>query len=159
MNRRSRRRLIKALAILVTTLITVEAMLYWIDPLGVYVYLSDQDTFFTQQVIVLSPDGYALKPGEYHFRHWQFSANQDGNRSVPASHGGNCTIAVLGDSVSFGWGVNDEDTWVNLLATANPGINIINTAKPGYSAGNIRRAIDLFPADGYIYLLNPNLRI
>jgi hypothetical protein len=55
--------------------------------------------------------------------------------------------------MTFGQGVNDADTWVNLLAEQYPDVRIINPARPDYSAVNVAALKQAYPADGYLWLL------
>jgi|TARA_B100001971_G_C18229902_1_gene563180 lysophospholipase L1-like esterase len=43
------------------------------------------------------------------------------------------TVAVFGDSITFGYGVNDDQTLTAYMAGLLPGYNLINTAVPGYN--------------------------
>jgi len=45
---------------------------------------------------------------------------------------------ILGDSVAFGVGVENNSTFVTLMQTARPDIRVINTAVVGYATGNYR---------------------
>ncbi len=64
-----------------------------------------------------------------------YSTNRDGFRSliVPDNHSQK-RYAVLGDSFTFGYGVNDDQTFVQLLNADNPFDTVFfNFAVPGYS--------------------------
>ncbi len=43
------------------------------------------------------------------------------------------TIAVFGDSITFGYGVNNDQTLTSFISELIPGYNVINTAVPGYN--------------------------
>ena len=43
------------------------------------------------------------------------------------------TIAVIGDSITFGYGVDNDQTLTSYLGKLIPGYNVINTAVPGYN--------------------------
>ncbi|MBU0766747.1 SGNH/GDSL hydrolase family protein [Patescibacteria group bacterium] len=43
------------------------------------------------------------------------------------------TIAVFGDSITFGYGVNDDQTLTAYMSSLIPNTNILNTAVPGYN--------------------------
>jgi len=45
------------------------------------------------------------------------------------------TVAVFGDSITFGYGVNDDQTLTAYMSELLPGYNMINTAVPGYNLG------------------------
>jgi len=65
-----------------------------------------------------------------------YSTNRDGFRGELSINPDNTVAryAVLGDSFTFGFGVNDDETFVHLLHTANqPDKSFLNLAVPGYS--------------------------
>ena len=65
------------------------------------------------------------------------------------------TVAVFGDSITFGYGVNDDQTVTAYMADLLPGFNLINTAVPGYNleqeTGILRKKI--VPIDPEIIVL------
>jgi lysophospholipase L1-like esterase len=84
---------------------------------------------------------YELKPS----RQWVFQ----GGRTATNSHGfrgheyalekppGTARIVGLGDSIMFGWGVNQEETYTNLLehdlGTPVRAVEVLNLAVPGFN--------------------------
>jgi lysophospholipase L1-like esterase len=97
-------------------------------------------------VVRLSPDPrivYELVPGlDVTFLGAPLRTNSDGFRGplVPAARTRPAVRVVgLGDSVMFGWGVAEEDTYlarlVPLLEAGSPGVawEVVNTAVPGYN--------------------------
>lgn len=101
--------------------------------------------------------GYVLPFGIYALTQSTVNIGPDNMRLVPDTNSqADCAIAALGDSVTFGSGVDDDATWVNQLAALYPGIHFINTAFRGYNSANIRGAYESVPADGYIYLIIGN---
>lgn len=97
-------------------------------------------------VVRLSPDPriiYELVPGlDVTFLGAPLRTNADGFRGpvVPPSRTRPAVRVVgLGDSVMFGWGVSEEDTYLarlgSRLGTASPGVawEVVNTAVPGYN--------------------------
>jgi hypothetical protein len=54
-------------------------------------------------------------------------------------------VVFVGDSVTLGWGVNDTDTFVNLLAQTLPDHRLINAAQNGMNSENVRRMVALYP--------------
>jgi hypothetical protein len=130
-----------------------DALLYWIDPLGVVAGL--HDTISIHRLMIDHPTGYAVT-GSYGHR-VKMTLLDDYTRLVPDTNiNADCTIAAIGDSVTFGSSVNDEDTWVNLLATNYADVHFINAARGDYSAGNIALLKTHTQADGYIWLLFEN---
>ena len=76
------------------------------------------------------------------FRGKKMSINQFGFRQQPAyadDTGEALRIAGIGDSVMFGWGVSDEETYLALLGShliekgCHSNVNIVNSAVPGYN--------------------------
>lgn len=123
------------------------------DPLGGYRYYGDLSRLFAGYVV--SERGYSMYPGIYQFSNWTALIERDGNRHTPASKDSACKIAFVGDSVTFGFGVSDPDTFVNLIA-AQVNAQIVNTAIPAYNSVNIRQTIDTYPATGYVYVVISN---
>lgn len=145
--------LIYVLCVFIFALIALDTMLWKIDPSGVVRYYHDFDALAS--LMVPSPDGIRYMPGQYAFTQYSLTITSEGFRSVPDNQGGACRIAFVGDSVTFGMGASDQDTFVNLLA---PGIDatVINAALPAYSAGNVALLVDALPADGYVWLIIQN---
>lgn len=139
---------------IIVILLGVNLLLRFIDPLGIIRYWRD-----TQALFALSlphETGYRFTPG-HHNTGYFLTIGLDGLRVVPdtAPRTG-CKIAVLGDSVAFGMGVNDSETVVNLLAIRNTDMHWSNAALPGYSAENVVYQLGNIPADGYIWLIIQN---
>lgn len=96
---------------------------------------------FLRDIIQLSANPhlvYELMPNLFvRFMGGKVTTDENGFRITP----GSCeqpeayTILGLGDSVMFGWGVNDQETYFSHLTRYMPEscIRIINTAVPGYN--------------------------
>jgi lysophospholipase L1-like esterase len=60
-------------------------------------------------------------------------------------------VAVMGDSFTFGWGVEDDETWVHLLGEAFPDVELLNLGRGGTHPGDhvqlARRALPLLNPD------------
>ncbi len=91
------------------------------DPRIVYELVPSLDVTFLGAALRTNPDGFrgpALTPA----------------RTRPAVR-----VVGLGDSVMFGWGVSEEDSYLArlapLLETTSPGVawEVVNTAVPGYN--------------------------
>jgi hypothetical protein len=81
--------------------------------------------------------------------------NETPTRIVPDS-GAGCTVLFTGDSVTWGWGVDDSETFANLIA-GELGVRATNGAMFGYSSEDVAAALDFF--DDYdlaVYLIFPN---
>jgi hypothetical protein len=130
------------------------------DPFGVYRYSDDMALLFGR--FVYTPGRViTYRPGVVTFSNWQMTTLGDGNRAVPGTNtAAMCKIVLLGDSVTFAWGVSDAETWPNLVALQLPNVHLVNTGSPGYSIYEVAATMDAVPADGYVYLLvnNDNVR-
>lgn len=146
-------RIIGSLISILLTIITIQMMLWWIDPWGIRTYLDDL-AIFNMNFVPSPARGYVLPPGEYRFTRWTATVDSTSMRQVPDTNASAaCTIATVGDSVTFGHGVNDAETWTNLLAQVHPEIHFINAGYNGYNIQNARMTIDSFEADGYLYVM------
>jgi len=77
---------------------------------------------------------YGLKPDLRNEKAYKakVSTNSLGFRS-PELDPDKQTVAVFGDSITFGYGVNDDQTLTAHMSTLLPNFNIQNTAVPGYN--------------------------
>ncbi len=53
-------------------------------------------------------------------------------------------------------GVNDNETWVNLVSEQLPDVYVVNAGLPGYSSADVITRLQQIEADGYIYLITSN---
>ncbi|PJF26478.1 MAG: hypothetical protein CUN53_07675 [Phototrophicales bacterium] len=151
MRKRIIRAVIASLIVVLLTTVMVEAALWFIDPLGIATYVYDLSTMVT----IASAEGYTLPPGVHTLRHWSYTIDEFGNRIMPRSESA-CIIAFVGDSVTFGQGVNDDETFAYKIALENPGVRFINLGKIAYNIANVRRAVESNPANGYLYFISDN---
>jgi hypothetical protein len=143
-----RRRLIYALVLFLFFVVVTEIGMRVVDPWGAWRYYSDLDALPFRD----EPRGVGFSPGVYTFSGWSATILLDGSRYVPETNTrAACTIALVGDSVTFSYGVSDAETWANLVARELPNTRIINMGIPGYNAWNVARTIRHFRADGYFY--------
>lgn len=92
---------------------------------------------------------YRLPIGDHTFRpfyspkRWRVTVLPDGTRDVPANSP-DCTveIALVGDSYVWGVSMDDEQTWVNLLAERYPDACFRNYAQWGYNTEQAAAAVD-----------------
>lgn len=146
------KRLIRILAIsILITLFGIEAALALLDPMG-FTYYAEMPRHISLRDEIAS--GSAIRPGTYTFREFSMTVLPDYSRRVPdTSENADYTLVILGDSVTFGWGVNDDQTFANIIAQAHPDWHVINAGVTGYNSDNARRHMTLYPgADRYIYL-------
>jgi hypothetical protein len=151
-------RVIGILCSILFFLFLIDGCLYWRDPLGIVVSVHGNHAFHA--VMMADATGYRLQSGTHRFHSYTATILTDGSRAVPATNtDATCTIAAIGDSMTFGQGVNDAETWINRLAAQYPDVHFINPARPDYSAANIALLQSAYPADGYLWLLifNDNL--
>ncbi len=88
--------------------------------------------------------------------------NKDGIRadeSIPKKNS-RFRILTYGDSETFGWSVNLEDTWQRQMELIDPNIEVINLGIPGYNAQDVADHIQLtapkLNPDLIIYLFHKN---
>jgi len=138
-----------AILSLLLSLAGAEAFLRWVDPTGAYAYRLSIRAMFSY--IKPDPRGYTFPPGIHDFVGFTVTIDEDGNRIMPDAVS-NCRIAWIGDSVTFGWGVDDRETFAYQIAEAIPDAQFVNAARPAYSARNLRLTAESEEADGFIYI-------
>lgn len=137
------------------TLVLLEAGLRLFDPLGLEYF--NNLNILGWGLRLDGARGYVLTAGHYSLRGWSATEQDSYTRRLPDNSGGACSLLFVGDSVTWGEGVNDDQTWVDLVARNLPGINIINAAYNGYNSENVRGTIAQFPdAKAIIYLVISN---
>ncbi len=149
------RAIIGVLLMVIITLGMIEATLYFLDPLGVVTYLHSFAMLW--ETSAPSETGYTFVIGEHEMLNYSYTINEDESRLVPATNSNaNCTIAAIGDSLTFGMGVEDNETWVNILAETYPEIEFLNYGRPVFAAGNVLRSYNAYSADAYMWLIVDN---
>ena len=146
--------LIYCVTCFVLIIFLLEILLRVFDPWGAVAYFSDGNTVSTLYIPVGRRD--VLPQGQYRYPTWTATIRADYSRYVPDNGRGACQVAFVGDSVTFGLGVNDAETWVSLLARLHPEWTVINAGISGYNSYGVRLTIDVTPADVYVYLISPN---
>lgn len=148
-------RLIAFLIVVILSLVIPECTLQAVDPWQVKPYFADLTLLFDSAV---SDDarGYVLPAGVYRFSNWSATILDDHSRLVPDTSLSDCLIAFVGDSVTFGHGVNDADTWVNVLAQRFRQAQMVNAALNGYNASQVLATIREGRASGFFYTLVNN---
>lgn len=145
--------MLKAGVVIVVAIAAAEAALAVIDPLGAH-YFNEQNALFFRETARSDPRGYGVAPGQYQGRHWSFTILPDGTRAVPATHPDSERTAVfIGDSLTFSYGVDDAEAFVNLLASEFPGWRFINAGMPAFSAVNYARALAQYPDADVIFVV------
>ena len=154
--KRKHRTFLKALLMVAVTFILLELALRVVDPWGLR-YFDDVQKMSREMFVADSERIYGLNDGTFQFSYWETHI-ADGKRVLPdASADTGCSVAFLGDSITFGHGVNDDQTWVNLIARDLPDVEIVNYGVPRYSSTNALLTRQAFPDHAaYIYIIFNN---
>jgi GDSL-like lipase/acylhydrolase family protein len=106
-------------------LIEIALRLFFPQPLGPVQFAVDPDLGF-----IPVPNQRAVRtlPGVYAYR---YSNNSMGLRGPEIHAKTKPRILVLGDSFTYGIGVNDDETFCSILQSQLPGNEIINAGNPG----------------------------
>lgn len=144
----------RLLTLTLMTLLMLELLMRVLDPLGLSAHMEFYQ--MADHHIKDEAAGYTLAPGIYRFRRWSATMTANG-RVVLNTRPAGCQIVAIGDSVTFGYGVNDADTWVNLLAREFEDVQWINAGVTGYNIAQIAPSRLHYPdADGFLYLVTGN---
>jgi hypothetical protein len=143
-----------ALYVLIGTGILLDAALWHLDPLGVRHAMVDWHQLSRGALPAVS--GYHYTPGPYDMLVYDATIGLDGLRVVPDTRYSDCTVATIGDSITFGMGVQDNQTFTNLLAQTFTDVQWVNAGMPAYNVENVREQLAAVPADGYIWLIIRN---
>lgn len=150
--RRLRKALRDILMIGVLTLAALEIGLTFVDPFGM-AFFAKVD--WLEEFLGRANGSYSLSPGTYAMAGWTVTMNDALTRDVPDS-GEGCTVLFTGDSVTWGWGVDDNETFANLIAR-DLDVRAINAAMFGYSSEDVAAALQFFDDDDLgVYLIFPN---
>lgn len=142
----------RGFTIVAITLVSLEITLRVLNPFGAWNWrqtLRDFSWSIEQDHL----RGYILQEGSHRMPGgWEITV-VDHERSVPATTPDDaCSIAFVGDSVTMGLGVNDDETFVNRLAIEYPDVHFRNLGVNGYNAEQVLATIDLVEANAYIWL-------
>jgi lysophospholipase L1-like esterase len=74
---------------------------------------------------------------------FSFTTDENGFRN-PSPWPEHADIVVVGDSIAFGYGVDDEQAWVRLVADALPELEIINLGLVGAAPEQYLRVLEAF---------------
>jgi hypothetical protein len=150
-----RRGIIAMLISAIFTILLMEIALDTFDPWGMH-YFDDLATIWDH--VVWHPNRVTVLPaGDYRLSNWSVTQLDDNTRYVPDNQNGPCKIVFVGDSLTWGHGVNDNETWVNLLARDLPEATVINAGFDGYNSENVRGTLLDYPdADIFVYFIMGN---
>ena len=154
MPRQFRRLLIIILLTVAIVPPALDFLLWHIDPFGTRVMVYDWITLAESDMPHVT--GYQYPEGIIELSNSTITTISDGKRLVPASGSGDCVMAFVGDSVTWGASVNDADTFVNQLARLFPDVTSWNTGRNRYSVSNVSAAIEHYQADGYVWTMISN---
>jgi hypothetical protein len=140
------------LIIILITLVMLEALLVIVDPIRFSEVQRDWSDL--REHVVKRDNYYVFRPGTYDLVRYSVTINEDGTRNLP-DNGSGCRVVAVGDSFTFGMGVDDNESWVN-IAARETGYNWINSGMPGLQASNFVTILDEYPADVYVYLNTAN---
>jgi hypothetical protein len=102
--------------------------------------------------------GWTIAPGTYPLVLSTVTMLDDGTRFVPDTNvNADKTLVLVGDSVTFGYAVDDDETFANEIARQLPDVHIINAGITAFNSSNILRQIRQYPtADAIVYLITDN---
>lgn len=155
MRRKTRLRILIILNMLVFIPVIIDVLLHVFDVWGAHRYFDDLNTL----VLAFENEpvrGFRITPGVHTFLNWTAAVLEDGTRFVPQTMDAGCTLVTLGDSVTFGHGVNDGETYTAQLARDFPDIRWVNAGIEGYNAEQVLQTRHMIAGDGYVYLLINN---
>ncbi len=122
------------------------------DPIGLAFF---DDIAYWNEALLPDPEGYRMADGVVSLTQWSYTVEND-RRITPANNPNGETVYFLGDSLTFGWGVQDDQTWVNLI-TNELALNGINAGKAGYNIDNLLARVQNLSAGAcVIHLIIPN---
>lgn len=139
----------QALFIIIITVTIAELSLRVFDPIGVLSLHASRETLWSS-AIPHETRGYIYANGAYSSRDWSMRMIADGERFV-AGNGSGRRVAFVGDSLTFGFGVDDTETFASLFSEASD-CEIINAGHSGYNASQVLATVEDIDADMYIYL-------
>lgn len=134
-----RRGLLVSLVSILLCVGALEAALRIADPLGVVYF---DDIGYLWSIRRADASGYTHIPGIYTLGdRFTFTIMPDGNRYTPGAWRGGKRVTFVGDSQTFGYGVNDAETWVSRVASALR-IDALNVGRSGYNIENISTQLE-----------------
>ena len=138
------------------TVLMLELLLRVVDPWGM-AYFNDLGKMGNEVFTGDAERGYILPDGTHDFSNWTLTV-ADETRIIPQTNpDAACNIAILGDSVAIGYGVDDADVWVNQIADDLPDVHLVNFGVPRYNSTNVLRTYNTYnDFDAYLYLIINN---
>ena len=148
-----KRAFVRVTIVVLITAGVLEIALGLFDPMGIRFLqaLDFMHPYYTGDV-----SAYRLAPGVYDMGDWVATVPKNGTRTIPNSGTEGCRVVFFGDSVEWGWGVNDDETFVDLLARRWPTVQMVDAATIGYNSAQIRLAVEYTPFDLGVYIITWN---
>lgn len=147
--------ILSVLIVLLLTLAMLEVALRLFDPSGVGRY--GYDLFLQLAAYTDDPRGYRLQAGTHPFSNWGATILADGTRLVPDTNRDvPVKLTFIGDSVTYGFGVNDHDTFINLLASDLTDLHLANAGVSGYNSTQALQSLEVYESDFYLWLTIAN---
>lgn len=130
-------------------MVAVHLLIVLVDPLGAYTNELNWQAITAQTNH--HETGVSMREGTHELIGYRVTMLADGLRYVPDSIESDCTIAFIGDSFTWGYAVNDDETFANRIADAL-GVHVINAGRNGYNAEQVLASRNYYDADLYVYL-------
>lgn len=149
------RRLIAALFGLLMSILLLEGLLALFDPLH-FQHFRDATVLSNHEIP--APAGWTFAPGVYHLALSTVTMLDDGTRLVPDTNvNASKKLVFVGDSVTFGYEVNDDQTFANLIAQQLPDVHVYNTGIIAFNSAQVLRQVQQYAdADAIVYLITDN---
>ena len=147
-------RLLLLIMSILVSFIVIEGWLHVFDPWGIG-YLYDVHLIAGSTKVIA---GHIVLPeGKLEGKRFDVVILENNTRYVPDTTANDCQIVFIGDSVTFGFGVNDDETFVNLIAQEFPQVEFINAGVHGYNSQQVRMSMKRFgEASGFVWLIVSN---
>lgn len=128
----------------------LEFLLRTLDPIGGWARVLGIRAI--SSLIEDDPIGFTYKAGHIHAPDYSVTMLSDHSRLAQDSNWqADCKIAFIGDSFTFGLGVNDSEVFPNQVAILM-GISVRNYGINGYNTAQVLTMRERIKADGYVYL-------
>lgn len=148
--------LVTLLCCIIGVPLMLEVLLRLTDPLGWYAAAASPTS---AEIMCSDPRGYSVCVGTHiNEAGITVTALDDRTRLVPDTDTSvKTTLYIVGDSVTFGTGVSDGDTYSNLIAQHCPTLHVKNLGVIGYNIDRLTKSFEQYPdADVYLWLAIPN---
>ena len=151
---RIRRLIIGILVAILLFFVLLEGLLS-LDPLH---FQHFRDQIVLSNNTIPAPAGWTFAPGTYRLVLNTVTMLDDGTRRVPDTNvDASKMLVFVGDSVTFGYGVDDDETFANLIARQLPDVHVYNTGITAFNSTNILRQVQNYAdADAIVYLITSN---